>query len=86
MQLDEAVEALYKLFCRAPSFHIALCRLDPDSGFDCSRCGQSMSRDWFTIQGNLIKPDFGYCPGCGGVATPYRDDTINPDAREAGDE
>ena len=23
---------------------------------------------------------------CGGVATPYRDDTINPDAREAGDE
>lgn len=27
MQLDEAVEALYKLFCRAPSFHIALCRL-----------------------------------------------------------
>lgn len=60
--------------------------IDPDSGFDCSRCGQSMSRDWFTIQGNLIKPDFGYCPGCGGVATPYRDDTINPDAREAGDE
>lgn len=43
--------------------------IDPDSGFDCSRCGQSMSRDWFTIQGNLIKPDFGYCPGCGGVAT-----------------
>lgn len=29
MQLDEAVEALYKLFCRDPSFHIALCRLDP---------------------------------------------------------
>lgn len=28
MQLDEAVEALYKLFCRDPSFHIALCRLD----------------------------------------------------------
>lgn len=25
--------------------------------------GQSMSRDWFTIQGNRIKPDFGYCPG-----------------------
>ena len=45
-----------------------------------------MSRDWFTIQGNLIKPDFGYCPGCGGVATPYRDDTINPDARQADDE
>lgn len=29
MQLDEAVEALYKLFCRAPSFHIALCGFDP---------------------------------------------------------
>lgn len=45
-----------------------------------------MSRDWFTIQGNRIKPDFGYCPGCGGVTTPYRDDTINPDARQADDE
>lgn len=60
--------------------------IDPDSGFDCSRCGQSMRRDWFTIQGNRIKPDFGYCPGCGGVTTPYRDDTINPDARQADDE
>ena len=58
--------------------------IDPDSGFDCSRCGQSMSRDWFTIEGNRIKPDFHYCPGCAGVATPYRDDTISPDAREAG--
>ena len=58
--------------------------IDPDSGFDCSRCGQSMSRDWFTIEGNRIKPDFRYCPGCAGVATPYRDDTISPDAREAG--
>lgn len=29
--------------------------IDPDSGFDCSRCGQSMSRDWFTIQGNRIQ-------------------------------
>ena len=28
----------------------------------------------------------GYCPGCGGVTTPYRDDTINPDARQADDE
>ena len=27
-----------------------------------------------------------YCPGCGGVTTPYRDDTINPDARQADDE
>lgn len=58
--------------------------IDPDSGFDCSRCGQSMSRDWFTIEGNRIKPDFRYCPGCAGVATPYRDDTISPDVREAG--
>lgn len=57
--------------------------IDPDSGFDCSRCGQSMSRDWFTIQGNRIKPDFRYCPGCAGVATPYRDDTINPSGKEA---
>lgn len=57
--------------------------IDPDSGFDCSRCGQSMSRDWFTIQGNRIKADFRYCPGCAGVATPYRDDTINPSGKEA---
>lgn len=56
----------------------------PDSGFDCSRCGQFMSRDWFTLEGNRIKPDFRYCPGCAGVATPYRDDTISHDAREAG--
>lgn len=60
--------------------------IDPDSGFDCSRCGQSMSRDWFTIQGNRIKPDFNYCPGCGGVATPYRDATINPGERRTDDE
>ena len=53
----------------------------PDSSFDCSRCGQSMSRDWFTIEGNRIKPDFRYCPGCAGVATPYRDDAISPDVR-----
>ena len=59
--------------------------IDPDSSFDCSRCGQSMSRDWFTIEGNRIKPDFRYCPGCAGVATPYRDDAISPDVREAGD-
>lgn len=43
-----------------------------------------MSRDWFTIEGNRIKPDFRYCPGCAGVATPYRDDAISPDVREAG--
>ena len=48
--------------------------IDPDSSFDWSRCGQSMSRDWFTIEGNRIKPDFRYCPGCAGVATPYRND------------
>lgn len=59
--------------------------IDPDSSFDCSRCGQSMSRDWFTIEGNRIKPDFRYCPGCAGVATPYRDDAISPDVREVGD-
>ena len=58
--------------------------IDPDSSFECSRCGQSMSREWFTIEGNRIKPDFRYCPGCAGVATPYRDDTISHDAREAG--
>ena len=55
--------------------------IDPDSSFDCSRCGQSMSRDWFTIEGNRIKPDFRYCPYCAGVATPYRDDAISPDVR-----
>lgn len=60
--------------------------IDPDSGFDCSRCGQSMSRDWFTVEGNRIQPDFNYCPGCGGVATPYRDDTISPDERSTDDE
>lgn len=54
---------------------------DPNSSFDCSRCGQSMSRDWFTIEGNRIKPNFRYCPGCAGMATPYRDDAINPDVR-----
>lgn len=32
-----------------------------------------------------IKPDFRYCPGCAGVATPYRDDAISPDVRETGD-
>ena len=26
---------------------------------------------------SLIKPDFGYCPGCGGVATPYRVEIAN---------
>lgn len=59
--------------------------IDPDSSFECSRCGQSMSRDWFTIEGDRIKPDFRYCPGCAGVATPYRYDEISLDVREAGD-
>ena len=55
--------------------------IDPDSSFDCSRYGQSMSRDWFTIEGNRIKPDFRYCPYYAGVTPPYRDGATSLDVR-----
>ena len=36
--------------------------IDPDSGFDCSRCGQSMSRDWFTIRATVSNLISGIVP------------------------
>ena len=56
--------------------------IDPDSGFDCSRCGQSMSVTGSPSRATVSNLISGICPGCAGVATPYRDDTINPSGKE----